>query len=92
MRFVLKEVISHGKKSKKDKKCTKKVLSLFSNFKDFNAKTDEFHVDQLKNLVDVIYQNATSKQLNLLLAKKISNLKVNLRVKPTKGKSFRTTF
>ena len=67
-------------------------VSLFSNFKDFNAKTDEFHVDQLKHLVDVIYQNATSKQLNLLFGEENIKFKGELKGKTNKRKSFRTTF
>ena len=80
------------KKTKQNKKCVKKVMSLFSNFKNYNAKSDEFHVDQLKDLVDVVYQNASTRQLNLLFGEENLKIKGELKGKTNKGKSFRTVF
>ena len=80
------------KKTKTDKKCREKVLNLFSEFKNFNAKTDEFHVDQLKDLMDIIYENANIGQLDLLFGEGNIKIKGEINGKSDKGKSFRAVF
>ena len=80
------------KKSKKNKRCLKKIMSLFSTFKNYNVSTDEFHVDQLKDLVDVVFQYASKDQLNLLFGEDNLKIKGELNGKTNKGKSFRTVF
>ena len=80
------------KKTKQNKKCLKKVMSLFSNIKNYKSDDNEFQVDQLKDLMDVVYQNASRKQLNLLFGEENLKIKGELTGKTNKGKSFRVTF
>ena len=80
------------KKTKQNTSCVKKVMGLFANFKSYNSENDEFHVDQLKDLVDIVYENASMNQLYLLFGEGNINVKGELKGKTDKGKSFRTVF
>lgn len=80
------------KKTKRNTKCVEKVMSLFSNIKNNKSDRDEFQVDQLKNLMDVVYQNASREQLNILFGEENLKMKGELKGKTNKGKSFRVTF
>ena len=68
------------------------MTNLFASFKSYQVNTNEYHVDYLKSLVDVIYQNATTKHLLLLFGEENIKLKGQLKGKTDKGKSFRVVF
>jgi len=90
--ICLKRNFMTWKKTRKDKKCLKKVMDLYTNFKTYNVQNDEFHVDQLKDLVNIVFENASKDQLYLLFGEENLMVKGVLQGKTHKGKSFRTVY
>ena len=67
-------------------------MELFSNLKSQKNDQNVFQVDQLKSLMDVVYQNASRHQLDILFGEENLSIKGELNGKTDKGKSFRVTF